>query len=565
MQKRKKTLFAAGIGAMAVILAAIAFQYGRDKGYFSFYREGAVLPVIREGKTDQIEKSDDRKKQLMMYVSDTTGLYNPAFVQTSGDQAVSSLIFQPLMEETMEGGMKAVLADEVSVSEDGLMYQVMLKGNRKFSDGTVVSADDVIASVAAEMLLHGEEEDSPYGRIKGYEQFVQDQREFPSGLRKLGDREVIIEFTQADPDNRKVLLTEIQKAVFTENMEDGQFKSRLDAICRKGIGSGPYCLRDGEATASTVSEGVRLVRNDQYDRKFGDIEEIVVNTSASYYLEESIASGEIDTASWTGDSMAFQAFYEAERYTVYEKPGENVYGLFFNPDQTVFQNDQVRKAMAAALNRNAVINEKLSRYISMKDSFALNQVSVYDPEKGKEQAKKGLEQAVSLMKTAKQQLGIEEDIQLKLPVISGNEIQEELASHVKELLDQCGFQVTVEAMDQGSYMNTLFLTEDYDILLSSCTINGDYRTFDSLYRGTGVCQMYMTENQEQALGELAVTYDPDGYGKAVKKLTDAMDQDIPFILLGSNKYYLAVSADLSGYAISPELLFFEDASRIKVD
>ena len=256
MQKRKKTLFAAGIGAMAVILAAIAFQYGRDKGYFSFYREGAVLPVIREGKTDQIEKSDDRKKQLMMYVSDTTGLYNPAFVQTSGDQAVSSLIFQPLMEETMEGGMKAVLADEVSVSEDGLMYQVMLKGNRKFSDGTVVSADDVIASVAAEMLLHGEEEDSPYGRIKGYEQFVQDQREFPSGLRKLGDREVIIEFTQADPDNRKVLLTDITYIPY--NGTFGYLSTILDAYTKQILS---YVVSDSLEVDFVLETVNKLVRD----------------------------------------------------------------------------------------------------------------------------------------------------------------------------------------------------------------------------------------------------------------------------------------------------------------
>ncbi|MEK7100083.1 MAG: ABC transporter substrate-binding protein, partial [Patescibacteria group bacterium] len=72
---------------------------------------------------------------------------NPLLALSDADRDLTTLTYAGLMGIGADGSFVPVLAESYSVSEDGKTYTFILRANATFSDGTSVTADDVVYTV----------------------------------------------------------------------------------------------------------------------------------------------------------------------------------------------------------------------------------------------------------------------------------------------------------------------------------------------------------------------------------------------------------------------------------
>lgn len=77
----------------------------------------------------------------------TPRFVNPVLANTRADQDVTSLVYSGLLKISEDGGLTPDLASDITVSEDGLTYNIQLKDNVYFHDGVKLTAEDVVFTI----------------------------------------------------------------------------------------------------------------------------------------------------------------------------------------------------------------------------------------------------------------------------------------------------------------------------------------------------------------------------------------------------------------------------------
>jgi len=77
----------------------------------------------------------------------TPRFVNPLLTESDADRDVTALVYSGLLKEKTDGTYTPDLAESYTVSSDGLTYIVTIRANAVWSDGTPVTADDVIFTV----------------------------------------------------------------------------------------------------------------------------------------------------------------------------------------------------------------------------------------------------------------------------------------------------------------------------------------------------------------------------------------------------------------------------------
>ena len=77
--------------------------------------------------------------------ADTGGTLNPHLYTSDASLYALNLVYDPLVMYA-DGEIVPSLADEWNVSEDGLTYTFHIRGNAKFSDGSVCDKDGFLQS-----------------------------------------------------------------------------------------------------------------------------------------------------------------------------------------------------------------------------------------------------------------------------------------------------------------------------------------------------------------------------------------------------------------------------------
>src|SRR3989338_4930094 len=73
---------------------------------------------------------------------------NPVLALSEADKNLSSLIYSGLIRLTPEGEVVNDLAENISISENKLVYTVTLGEKARFHDGEPITADDVVFTIS---------------------------------------------------------------------------------------------------------------------------------------------------------------------------------------------------------------------------------------------------------------------------------------------------------------------------------------------------------------------------------------------------------------------------------
>lgn len=329
---------------------------------------------------------------------------------------------------------EAAMAEKWDVSEDGKVYTFHIRDNAKWSNGDDVTAGDFV--FAWKRLLNPDT-GSPAAFL-GY--FIEGGEAFNTGKGSADD----VKVAAKDDKTFEVTLTSpqayflsvianpaffpINEKVATENPE---WFAEADSF----VANGPFKLTEWEHDSHFVME-----KNDQYwDKDSVKLDKVhwamVNDTNTDYQLYK---TGELDTADVPAD-LSKQLFEEG-KVNVEDQAGTYFYR--FNLEKEPFQNQNIRKAFAMAVDQQQMVDFVTKN--KEKPAYGFVSKGFKDPsgkdfrEANGDLVKTDVEEAKALLKK-----GMEEEGYDKLPEVTltystsdpHQKIAEALQQMFKENLD----------------------------------------------------------------------------------------------------------------------------------
>ena len=235
-----------------------------------------------------------------------------------------------------DGSLIPVIAERYTVSEDGEVYTFTLREGVVFSDGSALTADDVVFTI--------EKAQDPALKSPQFANW--------SGIKAVALDAKIVEFTLPKPyapflENTTVgiLPAHIWRGVGVE-----QFPFSTFAI--EPVGAGPYVVSKVTRNGSGLITNYTLQANPRYV-----LGEPYISTIRFVFfpqetdLEKALLAGVVDSA------------YGIPSADALTTPYARVFGVFFNANENaVFARLEVRKALSLAIDRGVITHDVLGGY-----------------------------------------------------------------------------------------------------------------------------------------------------------------------------------------------------------
>ena len=269
------------------------------------------------------------------------GTLNPLFGgAAAGSNDLDALLFEPLVRVLPDGSVQGLLASRWDVSPDQRSYTFTLRNNARWSDGSPLAADDVVFTVRT----------------------VQDPQ-FPGALLNQSWKDIIA--TAIDSGHVRFALPG-HNAGFLANLElldivpshllAGKSMAELAAAAPNinPVGTGPFRM------TAQLSDRIVLERN-PFAWRTPWLDSMTVRSFPSQQAAlDALDRDQIDGLSNLSPGAA--ARERGNKQAVVMTVATYQYAeliLNLKTDEPFFQDKQVRRAMAMAIDRNAIIRDLL--------------------------------------------------------------------------------------------------------------------------------------------------------------------------------------------------------------
>lgn len=386
---------------------------------------------------------------------------NPVLAITRADNDLLALTHSGLMRLSPDGTLVNDLAESVTISEDGLVYNVVMRTDRRWHDNTPVTAEDVAFTIA---LIQKPEVKSPIlGNWSGVT------------VELIGKHE--INFVLENPYTPFIenLTVGILPKHVWDTLSDEEFPFSHRNI--EPIGSGPYKVHAVKRTpAGLISEYDLRVADDYKDE--ANIKRVIVR----YYQNEdavlsALNKGEINaTASLSERHLSS---LDRDLFKLMSEPLPRVFSVFYNQNKaTVLRDKAVRDALDVSIDRAELVKRAVDGYgrptnTPLPPGWANLEDTVSDDQYGSNEER--LNAARDMLRaagwrqntTGRWEKTIDEVVMpLAFTVRSANgPLFEKIASYLTETWQTLGVDVTVELYEQSDLVQTIIRPRDYQALL----------------------------------------------------------------------------------------------------
>lgn len=465
---------------------------------------------------------------------------NPVLATTKVDRDLVTLTYSALVELKPDGSLKPDLAESVTVSGDGLVYNVILKENISFHDEVSITAEDVAYTIG---LIQNPDIKSPLrGNWNGVTVEVISEQE--------------LNFVLTDP-----------YAPFIENLTVGILPKHIwqalspDAFPfspnnTDPVGSGPYQLdtikRD---QAGLITEYIFKPFTQNYQTP--NISDLTVR----FYLNEdevleALNQNQINGTAALNEENLLDV--DTNDWQIVEKPLPRVFAVFFNQNRLPLLRDEaVREALALVVDREILIDRALNGFGSPTTSpippgfgFAEEVTDeVLDPETRLESARATLENGGwSQTESGSWQKEIDDTATtLSLTLRSANSpVFEAASAYLIESWRALGVEVTVELYEQSDLVQTVIRPRDYQALLFGTDVGRPldlYPFWHSSQRedpGLNVA-LYTSITSDDWLEEIRLTTDENEKALALEAFAEEIAVESPAIFLFSPSFVYLLS------------------------
>ena len=464
---------------------------------------------------------------------------------SDADRDLSAIVYAGLMGFSETGELIPVLAESYEISADGKTYKFILRENAKFSDGTPITADDVIFTVqkAQDSALK-----SPrYADWSGIVAVAIDQR--------------TVRFTLSKAYAPFLGLTTlgILPSRLWKNVSDEEFP--FSALQTSPVGAGPFKVAGVSRGASGLIESVSLSENSYYALGRPYLDGIQFNFySHAEDLADALKSGTVESAydipaGQTDGKRTFQTLTSSYAH---------VFGVFWNPsEKQVYARSEVRKALSLAINRQSIIDTVLGGHATaimgpVPPGGNIKQTPIPESENPTETAAEILKTAgwtydgsERVWKNAKAKQVIDG---ITLRTSNVPELKS-VASAVKADWERLGIPVSIELYEPGDLSQNVIRPRKYEALLYGTVIGRDqdlYAFWDSQERnhpGLNIA-LYANKTVDALLEKVRGSDDKKARTADLQKIEDIISADYPAAFLYAPNFVYSLPSGMRGVSFS---------------
>jgi peptide/nickel transport system substrate-binding protein len=384
---------------------------------------------------------------------------NPVLAVTHADKDLSALIYDGLMVLGDNGVLVPNIAESVTIGDDGLTYNIVIRRDATFHDGTRVTALDVMFTI---------------GRIN--------EPLLASPLRANFDG-VTVEHYELN-----IVLAE-PYAPFIENLTFGILPEHIwkDVTVDEfpysqrnsdPVGSGPYMIDRIVRSTSGIPESYILTPHLQYHRGVPKVGQFIFNFYANTdKLILAFKDGKIDAIASIDPSRLFELDIDAHQYSIIRIPLPRTFAVFINQTKSPALRDKgAREALSSAIDRTALIKTVLGGYGIPLTSPIPQGFGVTEEATGTDPSVDTIETARGILRNSGWKLNtstnvweknIDSDLtQLGISIATvNNPIFEATAEYLRTTWERLGVSVHIKQFEQSDLTQAVIRPRDYEALL----------------------------------------------------------------------------------------------------
>ncbi len=508
----------------------------------------------KEESTEKKEEAEVPTKEKDTFTVAISYMPDTLAPHSGGSDDYTSMtrpLYDKLFIENTTGGLDYYLADDLSISDDGLTYTIHLRDDATWSDGTPITTADIQFCIDYSIHQYGY---NPYISVNGAE----------GSINIVDDK--TIEFILPEPYNFEIAVLSDLNA-YPAHIFDSDptaLESAVEYYSKPGfVTSGAYVVSE------VNDDSFVCTARDDYYRGTPSVKKVVMKVIGSGSTKAiAFENGEIDymRLSTIDELEKYEA--QSDKYNIYSFPEARLNYLQVNPYGPANLSDEQREALFYAINGDEVIEGAYG-----SDKLATNPNSLLTPEmslysKDTPDYVYDLDKAKELAKSS----GLE-GMTLTYIYNADRANMEAIAVVLQQQLAQIGVNLKIEGMDASSFFPRFFGASSFR--------NGQEKTWDlgtngwDSMRGSTL-YMYSYLNHENdawglttSCGELADKVNLTTDREEMQKLTDelmeiALNQHRIYPLTYTN-YVMVSQKNVTGLDCSPIVPEFVDYMGISVN
>jgi peptide/nickel transport system substrate-binding protein len=454
---------------------------------------------------------------------------DPANSIIAGDVYTLDKIFEPLYITSPTGQLTPWLATGYDVSKDKKTFTFHLRPGVKFSDGTPLTAADVVFSI-----------NRARRNSKGPLSFLDGAI---TSLEAKGTSSVVANLSAPWAP----FLSDI--SVFANGILPANYAGKTEAeFFADPIGTGPFAVTGFKSDASTLT----LQRNAHYwqaGKPYLDaIEFVFVDNDNQRVLQ--LRGGQVHVADSIPPAQV-SSLKSASSVTVGLYPAWEVDLLVFNEQDAKFADRHVRRAITYAIDRNALVHAASFGTAKPGGSFFPPSLQYY--------AKGTSVLGPSLAKAKAELAGSAYPKGFKTSILIDGGVQKwrTFAQVIQQQLKPLGIDVTIRALDHAAFEST-FQKYDFDMFIdyaiNDISDPDEMASFELDVKNGGSKSYWSDYDNPKVIAlvrKAQAEFNSARRAKLYAQIQELVAQDAPFVPLDYPPYIYGVSKQVNGFAVNP--------------
>ena len=443
---------------------------------------------------------------------DSLDPHNTAY---AGTREVLFNLYEGLVKPNSDGDLVPAVASEYSISEDGSSYTFKLREGIKFHDGNPVTVEDIKYSL--ERYAGGSSASAAFSIFKDVE--------------IVDDSTVTVNLTTGNTE----FLAELTCAIL-EQANDGNEQTNP-------IGTGPFKYKSYKPGEELVVE-----KNTEYwNSPYPYLDEVTfkIETDVDAAVME-LSAGSIDVYQYLTTD---QASTLGDDFDILEGSVNYVQGLFLNNDFEPFKDENVRKALAYAVDRQSISDFLFDGKSHVIGTNMIPAFSKYYNEETENTYSYDVEKAKELLAEA----GYEDAFDLTITVPNNYEPHLGAAEIAVENLKEIGINATVDLVEFTTWYEDVYVGRNYEatVVAVDGTLSPsswfEKNVSDADNNFTNYNNPEFDEKYEKAISST----DDDEKVSIYKELQQILADTAASVYIEDPANLLAINSKLAGYEFYP--------------
>ena len=473
---------------------------------------------------------------------------NPVLAVTDSDKDITSLVYAGLLRQSPQGELMPDLAQSFSLSSDSKTYTFTLKPHLKFSDGSPLSADDVLYTI--QQIQNPTIKSPRFANWNGVT------------IAKIDDQTITFTLIQPySPFLENMTIGILPKHIWQNTSADS---FALNSLNINPTGEGPYTIKSVKKNSNGVPDSYELKANSAYNSDKPQIETITFNFySSEKDLETGYQNSEIDSMNSVSPNVAKSL--ERSGTKIYTASLPRVFGVFFNQtDNPALSAIEVRQALDMSVNRDYIVSTVLQSYGTSLMGPVPERFIGKTPTATSTSYEALVGKANALLDKAGWVTNADGIREKKLKngtttlafAISTSDAQElkDVADILKSEWRKIGVSIDIKVFEGGNLNQSVIRPRKYDALLFGQIVNRDldlYAFWHSTQKtdpGLNIA-LYTNPKADKLLETLRTESNKEDRVTTYNQFQDILTKDVPAVFLYSPDFIYVASPDVKNIVI----------------